>query len=348
MGVKKATREVDVVTTGTFSPMCSSGVILNFGHTDPPIRMQKIWLNDVPAHGGLAAVDTYLGATSLSKTMEDYGGAHVIEGLLRGEEVFLRATSSGTDCYPQKEIETYITLEGINEALLFNPRNCYQNYNVAVNTSTRRIHTYMGTLLPKLGNATYCTSGQLSPLLNDPTFRAIGMGTRIFLGGAQGHVVWHGTQHNPTTKIVDGNKIVGGGTISVMGNLKQMSVDFIRAAVFPGYGVTMFVGIGTPIPILDEDMMRFVSVCDSDIYTTISDYSCTHKSKPVLGTVNYAQLRSGSIKIGDKEVPTSPLSSYAKAREIAEKLKKDITQGKFLLQEPAWQLPNKSSNKTSE
>jgi uncharacterized protein (DUF39 family) len=50
-------RTVDVVTTGTFSPMCSSGAFLNFGHTKPPIKAAKVWLNNVPAYAGLAAVD---------------------------------------------------------------------------------------------------------------------------------------------------------------------------------------------------------------------------------------------------------------------------------------------------
>ena len=47
-GVKETAKRVDVVTTGTFGPMCSSGAFLNFGHTEPPIRMAKVWLNDVP------------------------------------------------------------------------------------------------------------------------------------------------------------------------------------------------------------------------------------------------------------------------------------------------------------
>ncbi|WP_456487846.1 homocysteine biosynthesis protein, partial [Candidatus Alkanophaga liquidiphilum] len=47
LGAERAAREVDVVTTGTFGAMCSSGVFLNFGHADPPIKMQRVWLNDV-------------------------------------------------------------------------------------------------------------------------------------------------------------------------------------------------------------------------------------------------------------------------------------------------------------
>src|SRR5690554_1986030 len=174
--------KVDVVTTATFGAMCSSGAFFNFGHSDPPIKMSKVWLNDVPAYTGLAAVDAYLGATEpVEGANLSYGGAHVIEDLVAGKTVRLRATARGTDCYPRKKIETWVGLEDLNQAYLFNPRNAYQNYAVAVNSSDKPIYTYMGTLLPNLGNATYSTAGELSPLLNDTGFQTIGIGTRIFL-----------------------------------------------------------------------------------------------------------------------------------------------------------------------
>ncbi|HBL68108.1 MAG TPA: hypothetical protein DDZ70_05305, partial [Firmicutes bacterium] len=111
-GTAQAAKEVDVVTTGTFGPMCSSGVWLNFGHSEPPIRMTKVWLNDVPAYAGVAAVDAYLGATELTESGSlEYGGAHVIEELIAGNQVKLRAISYGTDCYPRTEIATYISKE---------------------------------------------------------------------------------------------------------------------------------------------------------------------------------------------------------------------------------------------
>lgn len=335
-GVEKATEEIDVVTTGTFGPMCSSGAIINFGHSDPPIRMQKVWLNEVEAYAGLAAVDAYIGATQLSESKGmEYGGAHVIEDLISGKKIRLKAISQGTDCYPRREIETYITKESINQAILFNPRNGYQNYNVAVNTSDRKIYTYMGVLLPNLGNATYSTSGQLSPLLNDPEFITIGLGTRIFLGGAQGYIVWEGTQFYPQILKDEGGKtIYKGGTLAVMGDLKEMSTDYIRAAIFKGYGVSLVVGIGIPIPILNSEVMKGVAIKDEDIYTEIIDYSFPHRERPSLGWVNYKQLREGNITIRGENVPTSPLSSYAKAREIAQKLKEEILNGKFLLQKP--------------
>ena len=354
-GVKKAAKEVDVVTTGTFGPMCSSGIYFNFGHSSPKIKAQKVWLNDVCAHAGLAAVDVYLGAT---EPKEDdpanaiypgafpYGGGHLIEDLAAGKDIRLRAVSYGTDCYPRKELETLINIRDLNETVLFNPRNAYQNYNVGVNLSDKTIYTYMGILQPKLGNANYCCAGQLSPLLNDPYYKTIGIGTRIFLGGGTGFIVWQGTQHNPGVARTDkGVPKSPAGTLAVLGDLKGMSPEWLRGVSMTGYGVTLAVGIGLPIPILDEEICQYTAVRDEDIYAQVVDYSEAYpQGKPgSLGEVNYAQLKSGKIIIGGKEIPTSGLSSYAKAREIAKELKEWINRGEFLLTEPVQPIPGPDS-----
>lgn len=335
-GLTKTAETVDVVTTATFGPMCSTGAFLNFGHSDPPIRMGKVWLNDVPAYAGIAAVDAYIGATELAERPGfAYGGAHVIEDLIGGKQVRLRATSYGTDCYPLKEITTEITLADLNQAYLFNPRNAYQNYGTAVNSSAKTIYTYMGTLLPHLGNATYSTSGELSPLLNDPFYRTIGIGTRIFLGGGIGYVAWEGTQHNPLqNRAENGVPLSSAGTLALIGDLKQMNREFLRAAIFDKYGVTMFVGVGIPIPILNEEILRYTAVSNRDIRTTIVDYGVPRRSRPNFGQVTYAELRSGSITLKGKTIPTAPLSSLHKARKIALTLKDWIAAGNFELTEP--------------
>ena len=344
-GVAKAAKRVDVVTTGTFGPMCSSGAFFNFGHSDPPIKMGTITLNDVPASGGLAAVDTYLGATepSLTKGIE-YGGAHVIEDLLRGKAVRLRATGPGTDCYPRTEIDTWVTLEDLNQAYFFNPRNAYQNYAVAVNSSDQVMYTYLGTLLPRLGNATYCSAGALSPLLNDPTYRTIGVGTRAFVAGAAGYVAWQGTQHNPNqTRDEHGVPVAPSGTLAVIADLKRASADFFSAATFTKYGVSCFVGIGVPIPVLDEDIAATLALSDADIEATIFDYGVQRRSRPALGRVTYAQLRSGQIEVEGKKVPTGPISSLTVARRIASELKRWVAEERFTLVPPLEQLPQPGS-----
>lgn len=344
-GVSTAARKVDVVTTGTFGPMCSTGAFLNFGHSDPPIKMQDITLNDVPASGGLAAVDTYIGATEPSKTKGiEYGGAHVIEDLLRGRAVRLKATGPGTDCYPRTEIDTWVTLEDLNQAYFFNPRNAYQNYAVAVNTGDQALYTYLGTLLPRLSNATYCSAGALSPLLNDPTYRTIGVGSRIFVAGAAGYVAWEGTQHNPNQERDEhGVPTKPAGTLAVIADLKAASPDYYSAATFTKYGVSAFVGIGVPIPVLDEEIAETLALTDADLKATIFDYGVQRRSRPALGQVTYAQLRSGEIEIDGKRIPTGPISSLPKARAIAAELKRWIAEEKFTLAAPLQQLPQPGS-----
>lgn len=345
-GDVEAAKRIDVVTTGTFSPMCSSGAFLNFGHTSPRIRASKVWLNDVPAYGGIAAVDCYIGVTevvegdplnSVYPGEFHYGGGHVIEDLVSGKVIRLRAEGYGTDCYPARKIEKKITLGDLKDAILFNPRNAYQNYNCAVNMSDRTIYTYMGMLRPKMANANYATSGQLSPLFNDPFYKTIGIGTRIFLGGAQGFVAWEGTQHNPEVPRGENGVPRGGaGTIATIGNLKDMSPEWVVGASILGYGVSLYIGIGIPIPILSEEMARYTSVKDEDIYTQIYDYSMDYPKgvSKSLGEVSYKELRSGQITLNGQKIATAPLSSYFKAREIANLLKKWIEEGAFLLGEP--------------
>ena len=339
-GVKSAFKKVDVVTCATFGAMCSSGAFINFGHTDPPIRMSSIWLNDVQAYGGLAAVDTYIGATQASDTKgTDYGGAHVISDLIEGKSVRLRATSRGTDCYPRTELDTAVKLDDFNQAYLYNPRNVYQNYSAAANASAKTIYTYMGTLLPRCGNVTYSTSGELSPLLKDPKLRTIGMGTRIFIGGALGYVAWEGTQFKQVHTEYEDGVNNSGATLALIGDMKQMDPRYVRGATMRGYGTTLFLGVGIPIPVLDEDLLHDLSRPNEELFTEIYDYSTGQRARPMIRSVSYAELRSGKVSLNGREVVAAPLSSLFLAREIAAKLKDSVAAGSFLLQEPIARFP---------
>ena len=343
---KEIAEKVDVVTTATFGAMCSSGAFLNFGHANPPIRMEKIELNGIRVSGGLAAVDTYVGATDCNPENPAYGGAHIIEDLVAGKEIPLEAWGKGTDCYPRKHIKTRITKDTINEAILYNPRNAYQNYNVATNSTDKIKYTYMGTLLPKLRNASYSTAGELSPLLNDPECRTIGLGTRIFLCGTEGYVTWNGTQFHSTKEVNEyGIPTSNARTIAVIGDLKNMSTDFLRGVYYEKYGVSLFVGIGIPIPILDEDLARRVSIRNEQIETTVVDYGDGNK---ILGKTNYAALQSGEIEVNGHKIRTTPVASLAKARQIADILKSWIQKGDFLLTEPVRPMPTGTKLKNLE
>jgi len=350
-GPVEAAKKVDVVTTGTFAPMCSSGAFINFGHSTPGIKASHVWLNNVPAYGGIAAVDCYIGATEtcdddpLNKVWPgefNYGGGHVIQDLVAGKKVHLKATAYGTSCYPGRLVEKEVTLKDLPSATLCNPRNGYQNYNCAVNLTRKTIYTYMGALKPKAGNANYCSSGALSPLFNDPYYKTIGLGTRIFLGGGEGYVTWQGTQHNPAAPRTDkGLPMKPAGTLWVMGDLKKMSPRWLVGMSIQGYGASLAVGLGIPIPILNEEMASHTAVTDDEIFTQIVDYGHDYPNgiSRSLGSVSYGELKSGSIELDGKTIHTVPLSSMVRAREIADTLKKWIQKGDFLLGEPQFTLP---------
>lgn len=354
-GLERVAREVDVVTTGTFGTMCSSGAFLNIGHTKPRMKIHEAYLNGVMAYAGLAAVDLYIGVAQPAKDDPlnkvhpgefKYGGGHVIQDLVAGKDVLLEAYAYGTDCYPRKKLTTWINLKDLNEAYLFNPRNGYQNYNVAVNLSDKIIYTYLGVLLPKMGNAGYSSAGQLSPLLNDPYYKTIGVGTRIFLGGGIGYVAWQGTQHDPGVERAERGIPKGGaGTLAVIGDLKGMNSQWLWGMSIRGYGCSLALGLGIPIPILTEEILYYCSVRDEDILAPVVDYSHAYPygTGEILGYVSYAELRKGKIYLQGREIPTSSQSSYAKAREVALILKNWIQEGKFTLTQPAVPLPGAES-----
>jgi len=356
-GLAAAAEEVDVVTTATFGPMCSSGCFLNFGHSKPKIRMSEAWIQDVLVYTGIAAVDVYLGATQLRHNDPAnmdypgefrYGGGHVMEDLIAGKALQLFALSYGTDCYPLREIRTYFTINDLNQAIMLNPRNCYQNYNVAVNDSDRTIYTYMGILEPNRKNTNYCSAGQLSPLLNDPYYETIGVGTRVWMAGAHGHVYAEGTQHaGGSDRTPDGIPKGGAGTLALTADMKQMRREFVRGASFRGYGVSLALGVGVPIPILNEQVLKRTCVRNRDIFAPVVDYSGDYPQNngKVLCLVNYEQLRSGEIEIEGKKIAVGSLSSYHKALEIAHLLADEIRHGDFRLAEPIQYLPKEATMK---
>lgn len=349
VGSTQAAQEVDVITTGTFEPMESSGAIINLGHTDPPIKIRRCWLDGVPAYSGFGAVDLYLGATQAVEAVDgeearEKGGGHVISDLIAGLPIQLRALGQVTDCYPRASFETTITRDTINQFYLFNPRNLYQNFIVGVNGGDRPLYTYLGPLQPRLSNAVYSNPGALSPLFNDPNLQTIGIGTRIFLGGGIGYVAWEGTQHFPLQKRLPNDTPIGpAATLALIGDAKQMDARWVRGCYFKSYGPSLMLGVGVPIPVLNEEVVVHCAVQDNDLVAPIVDFSIPRRVRPTFGLVSYAQLKSGRIMIEGKPVRAAPLASLFLSRQIAITLKQWIEAGKFTLTEPVAPIPKERS-----
>jgi L-aspartate semialdehyde sulfurtransferase len=345
VGVSKVAKEVDVITTGTFEPMESSGAIINLGHTDPPIKIRRCWIDGVPAYSGFGAVDLYLGASCPVDVMDgeeirEHGGGHVIENLIAGKPVHVKAQGQVTDCYPRATFETTITRDTINQFYLFNPRNLYQNFIVGVNGGDRSLFTYLGPLQPSLGNAVYSNPGAVSPLLNDPDLQLVGIGTRIFLGGGIGYVAWEGTQHFPLQKRLPNRTPIGpSATLALIGDAKQMDARWVRGCYFKSYGPSLMLGVGVPLPVLNEEVVKCCGVQDKELVAPIVDFSIPRRVRPTFGLVSYAQLKSGRITIEGKTVRVAPLASMFFSRQIATELKQWISAGTFTLTEPVAPIP---------
>ncbi|MGE5656878.1 MAG: homocysteine biosynthesis protein [Actinomycetota bacterium] len=341
--VAQVTKEVDIITTGTFEPMESSGAIINLGHTDPPIKIRSCWLDGVLAYSGFGAVDLYLGATQVTEEGEESrerGGGHVIEDLIAGKPVQLRAVGQATDCYPRASFETTITRDTINQFYLFNPRNLYQNFIVGVNGGDRPLFTYLGPLQPHLGNAVYSNPGAMSPLLNDPDLHLIGIGTRIFLGGGIGYITWEGTQHFPLQKRLPNRTPIGpAATLALIGDAKQMSSKWVRGCYFKNYGPSLMLGVGIPFPVLNESVVAHCAIQDKDIVAPVIDFAIPRRVRPTFGLFSYAQLKSGRITIEGKTVRVAPLVSQFLSRQVALELKQWIEAGQFSLSTPVAPLP---------
>lgn len=349
VGVTQVAKETDVITTGTFEPMESSGAIINLGHTDPPIKIRRAWLDSVPVYSGFGAVDLYIGASCAvevtdGEEVRERGGGHVIEDLIAGKPVHVRAQGQVTDCYPRATFETTITRETINQFYLFNPRNLYQNFIVGVNGGDRPLFTYLGPLQPRLGNAVYSNPGAISPLLNDPELQLIGIGTRIFLGGGVGYVSWEGTQHFPLQKRLPNHTPIGpAATLALIGDAKQMDARWVRGCYFKSYGPSLMLGVGVPLPVLNEQVVERACVTDKDLVAPIVDFSIPRRVRPTFGLVSYAQLKSGRITIEGKTVRAAPLASMYLSLQVAQELKQWIEAGTFTLTEAVSPIPMERS-----
>lgn len=352
IGITQAAKQIDVICTGTFEPMESSGALMNLGHTDPPIKIRQCWLDGIPAYAGFGAVDIYLGASAMGdyssfpdpmeieNRQSERGGGHIIEDLIAGKLIQLKAIGQMTDCYPRASFETTITKDSINQFYLFNPRNLYQNFIVGVNGGEKPLYTYLGLLYPRLVNAVYSNPGAISPLFNDPDLQIVGIGTKIFLGGGIGYIAWEGTQHFPLQKRLPNRTPIGpAATLALIGDAKQMNAHWVRGCYFKNYGASLMLGVGVPIPVLNEEVIRHCSVQDLEIVAPVVDFSIPRRVRPTFGLVTYAQLKSGKITIEGKSVRTAPLASISFSRQVAVELKQWIEAGEFTLTEAVASIP---------
>lgn len=128
--------------------------------------------------------------------------------------------------------------------------------------------------------------------------------------------------------------------MALIGDAKQMNSDWVRGCYFKSYGPSLMLGVGVPIPLLNEAIARCCAVRDSELVAPVMDFSIPRRVRPTFGLVSYAQLKSGRIVIEGQPVRTAPLASLYRSRQVAQLLKEWIMAQKFELTAAIAPLPS--------
>jgi len=332
-GLEYFTKNIDVVTFASFEMHTNALLYLSFGQTDPLIYFSEAFINNVPAYP-CGPTDLALSCIASSNENPEYGGAHVLEDLIKRKDIHLKAVGKNLEVFTNKEFETWFNLKTINNGKLFLNQAITQNNIVATNSGEKDINSPMGTLIGKLENSTFNSSSYLNPLINDPFANLIGIGTKIWIAGASGLIVGHGSNHNPLQKRNEHGIPIGPAiTISAVADIESMSAKWIRGGFIKSYGPVLYIGVGVPIPVLSEETTKHISITDDKIQSTIVDYSIPRRTKPTFGQCTYSELRTSTVIINKKPTLSAPLSSMALAIEICTELKNSILEKNFLLSE---------------
>ncbi len=333
-GIKTFFNEVDIVTCASFEMHTNAVAYFSFGQTDPMIYFSSCTVNNVPAYS-TGPTDFVLSCVAHSTEDQMYGGAHVLSELVSGKDINLKAEGRHLEVFPNRNFETWFNLKDINCLKLFLNQSVSQNNIVAVNSGDKDINSHMGTLIAHMENSTFNSSSFLNPLINDPFSKTIGIGTKVWIAGSQGIIVGEGSNHNPSQKRNEYGIPVGSAiTLSAVADVKNMNPKWIRGGYLRSFGPVLYIGVGLPIPVLNEEIAESLSITDDKISTTIVDFSIPRRTKPTFGQCSYSELRTTTVLINNKPTLSAPLSSMAFAVEISEGLKKEIQNSNFYLSKP--------------
>ena len=333
-GVTYFAKNIDVITTAAFEMHTNALAYLSFGQTDPLIYFLEANINNVFAYVA-GPTDLVLSCVSYSRENPEYGGAHILEELVKGNDIHLKSTGRNLEVFPNKEFESWFNLKQLNSARLLLNQAVDQNNIVATNSGEKDINCHMGTLIGQLENSTFNSSSYLNPLINDPYCSTIGVGSKIWIAGATGIIIGSGSNHNPVQKRNEYGIPVGSAvTLSAIADLNQMLPKWVRGGFLKSFGPVLYIGIGIPVPILNEEIAEFISLTDDKIHTTIVDFSIPRRTKPIFGQCTYAELRTSTVVINKKPTLAATMSSMSWAMEICKILKESIINKDFFLSKP--------------
>jgi len=280
-GDKITPDEVDVVTTGTFGVMSGTYAVLSIPVAEKKTfkTADRVWLNGVPAVPGpcpnenLGLVDLIVYGTAHANA--SYGGGHLFRDLVEGNPVDVVVKAK------RKTFNRTVTLGDIEFARLATTRSAFKNYTALVNSRHRLVNSTIFSVTAMQGPliaASISGCGEINPLENDPCMRTIGPGTHILVNGADGYVMGTGTRSSAERP-----------NLSFFADLKGMEPGMLGGFVTSA-GPECLVSCAVPIPVLDKESLRALSVLNEQIPLPVADVA----DRTPLASTTYGEVWNGT------------------------------------------------------
>jgi len=342
-GLAAAYGDTDVVVAASAEFTDQASLHLGLGPTDPPIRLRDPVLGGVAAMAGGAGGDLVLPIGGGLAEGQRRGGAQVLGDLLGGHRVDLGALGDVTPLQPRRDLHTRLGLEQLGCARLLLHRGIVENGVVAVSSAEGVLRSACGPLLGPFHNALHTCGGADSIGMAMPGLALLGPGSPVLVAGAVGWVVGAGHGHQPRPKRqASGHARTPGAVAAVSVDLHGLNPDWIRPCFFEGHGSALLVAVAAPIPLLDGETARRAATPDEDLQAPVLDVAIPRRIKPSFGSVSYAQLQAGSIRVEGRTVAAAPAHSPRLAAAIAAELVAQLTDGRFPLRLPLLPLGERS------
>ncbi len=342
-GLAEAYAATDVVVAANAEFTDQGSLHLNVGPSDPPIRFREAQLEGLRAQTGGGGGDLVLPIGGGLGETQRQGGAQLLDRLLRGERLALKATGDVTDLQPRRDLQAQLDRERIGCGRLVLHRAISENGVVAVSSGEGVLRSPWGPVLGPFGNALYGCGGAGSIGLTMPGLALLGPGSPVMVGGSIGWVIGAGSGHRPgVPRSAGGHALSPGAVAAVSVDLQGLRPEWLRPCFFEGHGAALLVGVAAPIPLINAAVAAQAACGDEDLEAPVLDVAIPRRIRPRFGSASYARLRSGVIQVEGHRVGAAPAHSPRLAEAIGRELITWLEEDRFPLCLPLQPLSGRS------
>ena len=332
-GLEQAYRETHVVVASDAELTQQASLVLHLGPSDPPIRVRQVRFGPAEGHGGHGNTDLVIPMGS--------GGAPLLSALLEGQRLPLSIGGTPSQQQPKVELETELGLAEIPCGRLLLHRGICENGVVAVSSREGLTPTPWGPVLGPWTSALYSCRGPGSIGLSMPGLQDLGAGSPVLVGGAIGWVSGPGSGHNPATKRGPSGHALGpGACCALQVDLHGLKPSAIRSTRLPDGSSGLLVAIAAPIPLLNRSRAEQLLAPAEALSAPLLDFGIPRRVRPSPASATYAELLSGSVRLGERQLSAAPAHSPRLAEEAAAQLQDMLQSGAFPLRLPLAPLPS--------